>query len=116
MLLPIGGVLEEKAEKYCAFAMEKVARLARHPDHRTSYESRDPEENKWGGAVRIGDYIFSMSGLPELADEAVMLTTASLYHYVITGNLDATRTVMNFELGHENRYWDPLKIFIGYTR
>ncbi len=78
------GVVGEPAphEKWSAYAYnsgEKGTRLlATHEElgHLTSFESRDPENGKWGGAIVAGYYIFSFSGLPEQADEAVMLVVA----------------------------------------
>ena len=66
----------ERGQKYLELAQEKARRLAEHPDHWSSWQSRNPDEGKWGGAVNAGAYIFSFSGLPELADEAAMLLTA----------------------------------------
>jgi len=61
------------------FAAEKADRLGKNPEHWLSWQSRDPESGKWGGAIRIicGTiaFIFSISGLPELCDEAAMLIT-----------------------------------------
>lgn len=62
--------------KYQKYSGEKYRRLCRYVDegHLTSYESRDPSQDKWGGAivVPIGgiETIFSTSGLPEAGDEA----------------------------------------------
>jgi hypothetical protein len=47
--------------------------------HVSSWESRDPGHDRWGGAIRIEDLIFSFSGLPELADEALMLGVGLMY-------------------------------------
>lgn len=79
-----GEVTNGKDEKYVAFCQEKALRLeAEHAAHGhvSSWQSRDPEHDKWGGAVLGPDdqkrqYAFSFSGLPELCDEAVMLLTA----------------------------------------
>ncbi len=74
----MGEVSLQKAPKYLEFCQEKAARLAGHRDHESSYESRNPGKDRWGGAVRCGNKIFSFSGLPELGDEAVMLKAALL--------------------------------------
>ena len=55
------------------FAEEKALRLMRHPEHVASRQSRDPEQKRWGGAIRAGHYIYSLSGLPEMLDEAAMI-------------------------------------------
>lgn len=69
----------EKIEKYFSFSQEKAQRLITNANvagQLSSWQSRDPQKNKWGGAIRAGDYILSFSGLPELADEALMLAVA----------------------------------------
>jgi len=76
----VGSIVPpEKWQDYARNSQEKGIRLlTTHQElgHLTSYESRDPDNNKWGGAVYADKYIFSFSGLPELADEAIMLTLA----------------------------------------
>ena len=67
---------EKKREKYKLLAEEKARRLALHPEHQSSWESRDPDKNRWGGAIRGTRLLFSFSGLPELWDEALMLVLA----------------------------------------
>lgn len=83
MLVMIGNVPAEKLEKYQRLSIEKASRLAKYwklYKHYSSFESRNPEEEKWGGAIYVGDHtIFSFSGLPdELADEAVLLHATSV--------------------------------------
>lgn len=73
----------DKAAKRQKFALEKTTRLALHNLHRTSYRSRNPKEECWGGAIRAGEYILSFSGFPEKWDEAAMFVLAiklSLLH------------------------------------
>ncbi len=80
----VGIVEGDKMEKYQQFSQEKVERLQERNWENSSWESRCPEENKWGGAARVyycADayqrwIVFSFSGLPELADEALMLAVA----------------------------------------
>jgi hypothetical protein len=68
----IGEVEEEKAPRFCEnSSKEKPDRLVRHPGHVSSWQSADldglpPGRTKFAGAVRVGDYIFSFSGLPEM--------------------------------------------------
>ena len=67
-----------------SFAQEKCLRIMKNSDHRTSYESRNPEDNHWGGGLRIcftsskitGRIIVSFSGCPELMDEAMIIIAA----------------------------------------
>ena len=73
LLIPIGKVPVGKAERYAHLALEKALRLANHSVHKSSWESRNPDSDKWGGAIRAGAFIISISGLPELGDEAVAL-------------------------------------------
>ena len=67
----------EKREKRFGLCQEKALRLYQNPSHKTSYQSRNPAERKYGGAVRVGNFIFSFSGIPdELDDEALMAFVA----------------------------------------
>lgn len=76
LVMLIGEVPLGKAPKYLEFCQEKAGRLAGHPNHESSWESRNEEKNRWGGAIRFRDLILSFSGLPELGDEAAMLRAA----------------------------------------
>jgi hypothetical protein len=71
-ILRIGEVQPEKSEKYLTLCAEKARRLAGYPDHFSSWQTRNPNQNLWGGAVR-GYALLSLSGFPELGDEACML-------------------------------------------
>lgn len=74
-----GNPNPEKIPKYFQYCQEKARRLALHPEHLTSWESRNPEQNEWGGAIRANaNYILSFSGQPELGDEGMMMTTAEM--------------------------------------
>lgn len=77
----------DRREKYHTYAREKATRLERMMDseelvdrHLTSWESRAPRLERWGGAVVVPiggiEYIFSLSGLPEQGDEAFCLVLA----------------------------------------
>lgn len=63
----------EKAEKYYRLSQGKILCLAQHPEHDTSWESRDPDNGRYGGAVRTPYGIVSCSGLCESDDTAVVL-------------------------------------------
>lgn len=69
---------EEKAGKYFRLAQEKAARLRDHlgEGHVSSWQSRNPDKDEWGGAIATRNFIFSFSGFPEEADEAIMLLAA----------------------------------------
>ncbi len=71
----------ERADACLVFSQEKARRLSEKTDL-TSFESRDPANKKYGGAIKVGGdkkfKIISFSGLPELWDEASMFMTAIL--------------------------------------
>lgn len=82
---PCGDVPEPNLTKYKRFAQEKATRLTvthREFGHSTSWQSKNEAAEQYGGAIVVGDYIFSFSGYPQLIDQITMLTTA-----VCTGNL-----------------------------
>jgi len=66
----------EKREKYVRLSSEKVTRLEKHPKHALSSESRNPDKNEWGGAVRGHKYLRGFSGLTEELDEIAMIGLA----------------------------------------
>ena len=75
---PIGNVPPDSCSHI--YAPEKADRLASHSIHISSWQSRDLNEHKYGGAIRVGEFgelILSFSGLPEHADEALVLMVAS---------------------------------------
>jgi len=76
LIIQVGAPTREKVLKYLEFSQEKALRLSAHPDHISSWQSRDYESNRYGGAIRAEGYILSFSGLTELADEAVLVNTA----------------------------------------
>jgi hypothetical protein len=58
------------------FCQEKATRVLKSGSS-SSWLTRDPEKNQWGGAVRVHeDVVLSFSGLPEDADEALVLVLA----------------------------------------
>lgn len=84
LVCPMGkGVPEEKWNQYRKYSMEKALRLASHAHHSSSWQTRQPDINRYGGAIRVPrgqlitwDVIISFSGLPEQLDEALMLVAA----------------------------------------
>lgn len=76
----IGKVQDLKIDKYHDFAEEKAIRLVRSGDaYYSSYQTRNPDLEKYGGAIRGGNYILSVSGLAlEHEDEAVVMVTLVL--------------------------------------
>jgi len=85
----IGEVANGKGGKYAGFCMEKANRTSiwmdadqnHSSDPWLSWESRNPDKQRWGGAVGCGIHgqrlIFSFSGLPEMGDEAAMMLVAA---------------------------------------
>ena len=81
----IGECPIDKFAKYKFFSWEKSQRLLSNKRHLSSWQSRIEEEEMYAGAIVANDFILSFSGLPELADEAVMLVTALAFGW---GQLD----------------------------
>ena len=70
----IGKVRDFKLPKYEHLVEEKAGRLFINTIHRSSHESRNTDEEKYGGAVRGRNYILSISGFAtEHEDEAVAM-------------------------------------------
>lgn len=76
LLRPFGFVPADGRDAYAETTARKVWQLINHPDHISSYQSRDGI-TFWGGAYLIPDLdaALSISGHPELADEAIGLGT-----------------------------------------
>lgn len=77
LLCQIGICPDDKAEIFFQNSLEKGQRLFSNfaHQHKSSWQSRDGIA-KFAGAVFIPQLILSFSGLPELADEAIMLMLA----------------------------------------
>lgn len=79
--LMVGQIPKEKYQKYFAFAHEKARRL--FESHQkdasivSSWQTRNPDKDQWGGAVLCKRWIVSFSGLPELVDEAFSASIAA---------------------------------------
>ena len=73
---------EEKVLATWQFSAEKAHRLSEHPDHVSSAQSRNFNNKKYAGAIRIpfDNLILSFSGLPEACDESLMLHVAVICH------------------------------------
>jgi hypothetical protein len=71
LLLPSGPIPGDKVEGRRDFSLEKGFRLWTHlgQGHCTSFQSRDPTNNKWGGAVAGFESLHSFSGCPEELDQ-----------------------------------------------
>jgi hypothetical protein len=73
MVSCVGSVDSERAIRYLVYSQEKAFRLADNPLHFSSWMSRKPKENEYGGAVAANSLIFSVCGLTEEGDEALAL-------------------------------------------
>lgn len=77
LILPVREQPFEKMERDRRLALEKAARLSRmakERGHTTSWESRDPDNLQYGGAVLFEKgIIVSFSGLEEAHDEKLSL-------------------------------------------
>lgn len=101
----IGRVPIEKAQKHLFYCQEKAQRLATHPEHETSFESRNPDANQWGGAVRSGSFILSFSGFSEQIDEAVMMGI-EFYCYPVPPILKRLNSIA--VRNHNIECWGPI--------
>lgn len=86
----VGNPPWPKVEKYMAFCQEAASRLAKHPSHTSSRESRDPDIDRLGGAIRVTAHMingdpygvilsfsgFSPLGVTEEANEELMRALA----------------------------------------
>ena len=76
----LGDVPKEKQEKYLQLSLEKGDRLYKNYKSNfknfSSWQTRNPDKDLWGGAIRAGKYVLSFSGLSELLDEAFVLEVA----------------------------------------
>lgn len=76
LLAFIGDPAESKWDKYAKLAQEKAIRLFKHPKDQTSFDSRDDEKERYPGAVRGKQYIYSFSGFPAYGDTLTMACVA----------------------------------------
>ena len=80
----IGECPIDKCGKYAFFSWEKSERLLANikiNDHLSSWQSRAVDEEMYAGAIATNDFVLSFSGLPELADEAVVLVAALTFNW-----------------------------------
>lgn len=70
-------LLESEAKKYYDDCQERAIRLAHYYQHVSSFQSRDEEEDRSGGAIKAGNLIISFAGFDEeMADELFVLRIA----------------------------------------
>ena len=99
----------DSATRRFTFCQEKVRRLVGNPEHRLSWQSRDPDNKKYGGAVHCGEYIFSFSGFSEKMDEAMCL-----YFAVKCGVLSMGAASLLAQIS-ANDAWRALQLQMGDT-
>lgn len=74
---PIGTLTAEDERKFRTFADEKTCRLGIYANHISSWQSRNREDQRYGGAIRVcGGAILSFSGLSDHYDELLVLLVA----------------------------------------
>lgn len=76
LMITIGSTSEDMRTICQRWALEKIISLDEHPEHVSSWLVRNPEKNRWGGAIRTNNYLFSFSGLEEDEDEVLMVLVA----------------------------------------
>jgi hypothetical protein len=114
IVIPLGTFpIPEKAEAIYTFSNEKALRLfsnAISNGHISSYQSRDVDNKKYAGAITAPqdspcegrNLIGSISGLPELGDEAVALL---IFHVLSWITLEDARKVVEIS---DNPFFQPL--------
>jgi hypothetical protein len=89
LIVQIGECPTEKFAGYLRNSMEKGERIFANPGHISSWVTRNPDQKQYGGAIRTKDYIFSLSGLPEFADEALCVAAAGNFGCIQQSEIDA---------------------------
>jgi hypothetical protein len=94
----LGDPAEAEVDQIWNFAQEKAKRLSAHPAHNRSWDSRDPNNKKYGGAVRGHFVIISISGLPEAVDEAFALGLLAGQGLISDARIQEIRKISKNEL------------------
>lgn len=71
----IGNCPEDKARKYRDLSLEKAERVCATKTI-SSWATRDPKKEKYGGGIATSKYAIGFSGMPEVADEALVIVLA----------------------------------------
>jgi hypothetical protein len=103
----------EEAESYRGYSLEKAQRLFRHlqDGHLTSYESRDLENHRYGGAIAVDAFIVSFSGLPEKWDTIVVSIGCCLNGWMDGEGLTLKEIAIRAESPELLRSWKTTKSF-----
>lgn len=102
---------KEFEEKCCFFSEEKISRMFSN-DHISSWKSRDPDKNMWGGAVKLEidceTWGISASGFKEFEDEALSLVVGYGLGDTLSEEESCIRHLRNlneiFETGGNEKY------------
>ncbi len=95
--------LPEEDVRHEQLSIEQAERLQAHPEHLTSWQSRDPQRGRFGGAFRTADHwIFSFSGLPERWNEGLVLGITTLYGERYTPSPEIEECIRLIERFDEN--------------
>lgn len=105
LTLGLGQAMPEKWEKYLEFSMEKARRLAAHPEHVCSAQSRNDQTNQWPGAIRTRKIIISFSGLPWEIDETYCLLLAHVLELI---SMDEAREIAN--ISGNNKFEEAVRL------
>lgn len=114
LILACGLIPQEKISKYLHLSQEKGQRLFSFPTHSFSWESRNPANNEFGGAIRGVRYIYSFSGHQEEIDEVIDLITFYQLEFATmsySNKLDVTIGFTNAKNLLFNRSENASKIF-----
>ncbi len=109
----VGEIGPEDTDKRMFVVQEKAGRLARHPEHMSSRQSRNPDAlpwGEWGGAIRIPgvDVTMSLTGFPELGDEAILIPAAAEFFSAVPGILSYLGLIAQYADPEPNEYAERL--------
>jgi hypothetical protein len=102
----------DKRVKYHEYSTEKAERLDEHLDegHLTSFESRDPERQRYQGAIVVPlngvEWILAGSGVPEPGDETYVMLLAARF---APGNLGIENRLKEIHRRTGNETYQPLR-------
>lgn len=113
MIILVGKIPIEKQDKYLTCSVEKAFRLFEHPEHKTSWESRDDDNMQYPGAIRGLEAIYSFSGHKSDVDEGISTSAFYLIEPIVKNTLSNERAKQYFDYYYEevskrNRFIKPL--------
>lgn len=98
MILRIGEPDENKLTRSFSLCQEKAGRLLANPTHLSSWQTRDVQQGRYGGAIRTKDHVLAFSGHIETADEAVLVNAACALGWLERSTAGAIASFSNNEL------------------